>query len=132
MPVRLSLAGLFSVPLVLALAACAPGATPGPAATPTPGATEAAAVTCTDRGSDASVAIADFSFAPAQVTVSVGDIVQWTNSGRASHTVTFDDGPDCGTVASGATVSASFGQAGTYAYFCSFHSTMRGTITVGP
>lgn len=128
-----SLAALLSLPLALAVAACSPGATPGPGGTATPVASPSpAAITCAGGGSDASVAVADFSFTPAQSTVTAGQGVAWTNNGRAGHTVTFDDGPDCGTVSSGATVSAAFAVAGTYAYHCSFHSTMRGSVTVSP
>jgi len=130
--IRLPLTALLSLPLAFALAACTPSASPAPGGTATPGATQAAAVACTTSGSDASVAIADFSYTPAQAAVSVGQAVQWTNDGQAAHTVTFEDGPDCGSVSSGGTVSASFGVAGTYDYVCTFHSNMRGTVQVNP
>ena len=55
-----------------------------------------------------------------------------TNTGGASHTVTFDSGGvDSGTLKAGATFKHTFDAAGTFTYHCNFHSSMKGTVTVG-
>lgn len=116
---------LAGVVLVLA-AACggqASGPTPVPA-TPTP-----AAAACAGSGG-AAIAIADSAFNPQSVTIAVGGSATWTNTDSATHTVTFDDGPDCGQVSSGASVSRTFDTAGTFAYHCRIHGSMTGSVIV--
>jgi len=93
----------------------------------------------------ASVAIVDYSFTPANVTVKVGSSVVWTNGGSVAHTVTADDGsfasgqlasPTGGGIYGGGSAGGSFSRmfsaAGTYTYHCSNHTYMTGTITVTP
>ncbi len=99
----------------------------GTAPTPTPA---AQAIACNATGTGTPVAIANFAFNPASVTVAVGGLVTWTNSDSAAHTVTFDSGPNCGTLGSGATQTAQFTVAGTYPYHCQIHSSMKGTVVV--
>lgn len=109
-----------------------PGATAtrGPSATATSaGATATAAAACTGTGGGSQVSIADSTFSPASVSVAVGGEVTWTNADAFAHTVTFDD-VDCGSVAGGATVSRTFDTAGEFAYSCTIHPSMRGTVTV--
>jgi plastocyanin len=78
-----------------------------------------------------SVTIADFSFAPATLTVAQGTTVTWTNSGLARHTVAANDGtfhsPD---VRAGQTYTRTFPTPGTYTYICDIHPDMKGTIAV--
>lgn len=120
---------------IIALAGCGSGAsatgTPG-AAAGTPGA--AAGDPCAKSTATGTVqaAVADFAFNPATVTAKVGDVITWTNAGPASHTVTLDNVPACdtGSIASGATGSLTFSAAGSYPFHCSFHSSMKGTITI--
>lgn len=76
-----------------------------------------------------SVAMEDFRFSPATVTVAEGDSVTWTNRGKATHTAT-GDGFDTGEVASGKSGSVRFASAGNFSYLCSIHPTMRGTVRV--
>ncbi len=81
----------------------------------------------------ASAQIANFAFAPADITVTVGETVMWTNTDSASHTVTADDGSfDSGQIASGTTFEQAFTRPGTYTYRCTIHSSMTGTVTVTP
>jgi plastocyanin len=76
-------------------------------------------------------------FIPAEVTVSVGDTVTWSNDDSAAHTVTSGtptDGPD-GTFDSslfmaGTTFSYTFDTAGEYNYFCMVHPWMTGKVNV--
>ena len=114
-------------------AACGGGS---PAGTSRPGGASApaasvatAAVTCGGSGGQA-VSIKNTAYDPTSSTVSTGATVTWTNNDSFAHTVSFDGGPDCGNVAGGATVSATFSQAGTYAYHCTIHSNMKAAVTV--
>lgn len=80
---------------------------------------------------DTTVAIVDFAFQPASVTVAVGSTVTWSNGGAAPHTVTSSSGAfDSGTLQPGASFSHTFDTVGTFSYFCSIHPSMTGTITV--
>ena len=78
------------------------------------------------------VKIANFAFDPNAVTAKVGDTITWTNSDSTGHTATVKDQAACTTptLASGASGSITFTQAGTYSFFCKIHPTMTGTITV--
>ena len=79
---------------------------------------------------------ADFSFIPETETISVGDTVVWTNTGATVHNVLTTGGPfNSPNLAPGATYSFDFSTAGSYDYYCSFHSTgpgngMSGTVIV--
>jgi plastocyanin len=80
---------------------------------------------------DHAVAISGFSFSPKSVTVTVGDTVTWTNSDAQSHTATADDGSwDTDNIANGTSKSITFSTAGTFAYHCSIHPAMTGTVVV--
>jgi plastocyanin len=80
---------------------------------------------------DTGVTISDFQFAPASVTINVGDTVTWTNEGPTPHSATADDRSfDTGIFNAGQSRSETFDQAGTFAYFCTPHPNMRGTIVV--
>jgi plastocyanin len=80
---------------------------------------------------DTGVTISDFQFAPSSVTVDVGDTVTWANDGPTPHSATADDGSfDTGIFEAGQSRSETFDQAGTFAYFCTPHPNMRGTVTV--
>jgi plastocyanin len=117
-------ASLFGAGAILAFAAACGGPGAGPTATVAP-----SVVGC--GGTDGTpVAIANFAYSPAQVTVSSGAVVTWTNSDTAAHTVTFDDGLDCGQIARDGTLSATFATAGSFAYHCTIHPAMTGTVVV--
>jgi plastocyanin len=77
------------------------------------------------------VAIADFEFSPASVTINVGDRVTWTNSDAVGHTATATGGAfDTGNIGQGESATVRFTQPGTYRYICTPHPTMTGTIRV--
>ncbi len=90
------------------------------------------------------VEIQDSSFAPADVTVEVGDTVTWTQASGLPHSVTADDGsfdssPDCAggseCLGDGDVFSHTFDEPGEYAYYCRVHGApggvgMSGVITV--
>ncbi|MCU1397982.1 MAG: plastocyanin [Acidimicrobiales bacterium] len=76
------------------------------------------------------VSIKDFKFDAVDLTVAKGTTVTWTNGDKQAHTATSSGNFDTGSIAAGATGTATFDTAGTFAYICSFHPFMKGTITV--
>lgn len=78
------------------------------------------------------VTINDAGYAPEPVVVAPGGHVMWTNTGVNPHTVTADDASfDSGTLdKKGVFNLTAPAAAGTYAYHCTFHSFMRGTVVV--
>jgi plastocyanin len=82
---------------------------------------------------EANVSIANFSFQPATVSVTVGGAVTWTNSDGAQHTATGEAGTfNTGALRRGESYSQVFDQPGIYTYLCAFHPEMRGTVIVSP
>jgi plastocyanin len=80
-----------------------------------------------------SVSMVDYAFNPASMTIAAGTTVTWTNGGTQDHTVTADDGSfDSGHVAVSSTFTHTFAAAGTFAYRCTIHEQMTGTIVVTP
>jgi len=77
------------------------------------------------------VNIQNSAFAPSTTTIKVGDTVTWTNRDAISHTSTSDTAMwDTGVLTTGASRSFTFMSAGTFAYHCSIHTFMHGTIVV--
>lgn len=77
------------------------------------------------------VTIEGLAYEPAEVTVAPGDTVVWTNKDMVPHTVTaLDSTFDSGSIAAGATWRYVAHEAGTVAYYCTFHPTMKGTLNV--
>lgn len=75
------------------------------------------------------------SYAPNPVTVKVGTQVNWLNKDTITHTATADNGsfnvnPISAMSAQGAPVTMN--TVGTFAYHCSIHPTMVGSIVVTP
>ena len=86
----------------------------------------------------------DFRFSPAEVTVKMGDTVEWINMSPSPilHTATYgmgNDDPlsgfyfDSGFLATGGTYSVTLTRMGVYHYYCIPHELfdMRGILTVG-
>src|SRR5438270_4053582 len=99
------------------------------------------------RATNATVIERGVQYAPAQVTVSVGDTVSWiyesSPAGSPGHTVTFSDrdlNPNCPPQllfndcqrGPGDRVSRTFGAPGTYPYYCKIHrgQGMTGVVIV--
>lgn len=75
------------------------------------------------------VTMPDKFFAPGELDVLVGQTVTWQNTDSRSHTVTSDtDVFDSGFVTSGSSFSHRFPAAGTFAYRCRIHRSMRGIV----
>jgi amicyanin len=79
-----------------------------------------------------SVSIKDFAFDPPAVTVKAGAIVTWTNLDGEPHTVRTIGSTTVksDTLGTNAVYSFTFASPGTYAYHCSIHPEMHGTIVV--
>jgi plastocyanin len=78
-----------------------------------------------------SVSIKNFAFSPASITVKVRSTVTWTNGDQAPHTVT--GGPlRSATMHKGSTYKYTFTKTGRYAYRCTIHPFMTGTVVVTP
>lgn len=126
--------------LMLLLAACTSTGSiaPGSPASTTSTISDSSIPSSSESGSGqaADVTIEVFQFTPGELTIQAGESVTWLNSDRIDHTVTsgVPDTPtgrfDMTLPEAGATAVVSFDEPGTYAYFCSIHPHMRGTITV--
>lgn len=80
-------------------------------------------------GGTATVHMSDFSFKPNSLTVQTGDTVVFQNDDDAVHNVTADTFQS-GDIGSGKSWKYTFTKPGTYAYVCTYHPGMNGTITV--
>jgi plastocyanin len=80
----------------------------------------------------ADVSIHDFAFSPKTVRAALATGVAWHNNGPSTHTATADVTGffATGHIASGTTSNATMRAAGTFAYHCSIHASMHGTIKV--
>jgi plastocyanin len=85
-----------------------------------------------------SVAIKDFAFSPAALTVPAGTTVTWTNQDTLPHTVVSDATTlfqvgaifTSPSLSQGQKFSYTFSTPGTVTYHCSVHPFMGGTVTV--
>jgi len=78
----------------------------------------------------ATVEIANFAFHPPTVRIAKGSSVRFSNSSGVKHTATRADSFDTGKIAPGKTVTVRFAQKGTFAYHCTIHPFMKGTVLV--
>lgn len=120
---RLELLALAAV--VIAFSACASTHS----ATKSPKITEAP-----KPSNDQEVVIYEFKYLPSTRTVPVGTTVTWLNYDVAPHTVTYSsfgtEGFDSGNMMATQIYKHQFRTAGTYAYMCTLHQGMRGTVVV--
>jgi plastocyanin len=85
---------------------------------------------------DAYVSIAGFTFIPHEITIYMGQTIQWNNSDGLLHTITSNDTPAAWTevsIPAGGTGSLTLNTPGIYGYHCRPHeaqSGMWGVITV--
>lgn len=129
-------AAALALILALGLVACA-GATPLPTLTPTPSPiatpTPATAATPTPTAPPKAawkVIITNFSFQPALVTISPGQMIEWVNMpDSVAHTVT-GQGFDSGVIGRGGSWIHTFTTPGDFPYGCSIHPSMKGTVRV--
>ena len=76
------------------------------------------------------VTIDNFTFAPADLTVKVGTTVTWKNHDDIPHTIVSAGKFRSKALDTDDSYSFTFTTAGAYAYFCSLHPHMTGTIKV--
>ncbi len=137
--IRLMAAALPLIFLMAVLAGCAqqPASTP-PASTP-PASTPPAGqppsttppATTPPAATSAAVSIKNFAFNPAELTVSKGAKVTWTDEDAVPHKIvsdTFAFSSD--SLSNGQTFEFTFNDAGTYDYHCGIHPSMKGKIIV--
>jgi YVTN family beta-propeller protein len=85
----------------------------------------------TAQSSGAKVSIANFAFAPGEITVAPGSTVTWSNDDGAPHGLAYNDGAS-GTdvLLPGASFSRTYDKPGTFDYVCAVHPYMTGKVTV--
>ena len=77
------------------------------------------------------VSMYNMQFGTGSLTVKAGTTVTWTNGDNMIHNVVADDASfKSADMKYGDTYSHSFGTKGTFAYYCSYHSGMKGTVVV--
>ncbi|WP_328690279.1 cupredoxin domain-containing protein [Streptomyces phaeochromogenes] len=127
-----------SVPLALGAAAvlllataCAGGDDEPAPASPSPASPTRSSPSATAGG--ARITMKDFAFSPANLEVRPGGKIAVVNEDSAAHTVTATEGDafDTGSIAGGksGTFTAPT-KAGEYAFVCTFHPNMTGTLIV--
>lgn len=113
---------LLAVILAVVSAACtAPSGQPAPVVTPA-------------AAGENAILIQNFAFSPATLAIKTGTTVTWTNRDSVTHTIAPDAGAPAGfgsgSLAPGASYQFTFTSPGTYAYHCSIHPSMKGTVVV--
>jgi len=135
---------LALIAITMVLAGCASSPAPSSGATPSSSTSVASStpvsstpasstpVSSTPAATGSRVSIVNFAFGPKELRVPVGTNVTFSNdAGGTPHTATADDGAwDSGTLQDGQTFGHAFAQAGTFAYHCAIHPSMKGTIVV--
>jgi plastocyanin len=131
-PLRTLACGIGTCAVIALVSSCGSSPTPSPSGSTCNGSaavsglgTVAATIDATDN----------LVFVPASTTTSVGEVVQFKNTGTVAHTVTFQDNNDgCLSDAMlnpGSTWEVKFTAAGTYNYLCTIHApNMKGEIKV--
>jgi len=98
----------------------------------TPTFPRSAFITVGDDGQCSSPSDQNCQFSPSNVTINLGGFVQWQNSGRLNHTVTFDSPtfPVNFVLRPNSSNAQSFSKAGTFKYHDSFYTWLTGTVQV--
>jgi plastocyanin len=129
-----ALAGCGSTKTPSAAAASSPAAgTPATTMAPMPGMdTPATTAPAGPAVATTKVDINNFAFSPAVITVKAGTTVTWTNTDEEPHTVVSASASMRSATLAGTsnTYSHAFMTPGTYAYNCSIHPFMHGTVVV--
>jgi plastocyanin len=119
---------LLLIPVAIMAGGCAPGGG-SPGGTTAPTSTMASTKLATTAA--ASITIRNFDFG-APVSVAPGAVVSVVNMDSAAHTVTADQGSafDVDIRGGGTATFTAPTTPGTYAYHCTYHPNMHGTLTV--
>jgi plastocyanin len=79
------------------------------------------------------IAIQNYAFAPATVTITPGTTVVWTNEDSVPHNVHVTSGPATATspmLQKGDSYTYTFTKSGAYSYVCDYHPDMKASLTV--
>src|SRR5580704_13912679 len=131
-PLRTLACGIGTCAVIALVSACGGTNSPTPSGSTCNG---SAAVSGLGTVAETIDATDDLVFVPATTTASVGDVVEFKNTGTVAHTVTFQDNNDgCLSDAMlnpGSTWEVKITAAGTYNYICTIHApNMKGEIKV--
>ena len=75
--------------------------------------------------------IKNFAYVPDSVTIPAGSTVKFVEDDETPHTVTASDGSfDSGNLNQKQTWTHTFAKAGTYPYYCAYHTYMKGKIII--
>jgi plastocyanin len=100
-------------------------------AIPSPEASPEASPIASPQAAVLSIMIENYKFAPQMPEIPAGTTVTWTNKDIIPHTVAATDGRFMSpTIGRGDSFSVTFDQPGVYPYLCTFHTSMKGQITV--
>ena len=104
-----------------------PSPSPSPVPMPSPAPPGATAITIPIGAST----LGNRAFNPAELDVSIGTTVTWTNSDSTAHTTTSNEaGWNSGTLQPRAQFSTTLSNAGTFRYHCAIQPDMVGTVIV--
>jgi plastocyanin len=78
------------------------------------------------------ITIDNLVFAPAEVSVKVGDTIEWINKDVLAHTATARNGDFDVTIPPKKTVTSVVKKPGTVEYYCRFHPNMKAVLTIAP
>ena len=84
-----------------------------------------------EEGGQVDAVIVDFAFDPGPLEVVGGSTITWTNNDGVPHTVTGTGELefDSGSIASGESFTLTVDAAGEFAYVCTIHGQMSGTVS---
>ncbi|MGD0423155.1 MAG: cupredoxin domain-containing protein [Candidatus Bathyarchaeia archaeon] len=84
-----------------------------------------------DKGAGTNVSLPGYTPTDITVVIGVNNTVRWTNNDNMPHTVSATDGSfDSGNMNAGDSFAHTFNETGTFAYICSYHHWMHGSVTV--
>lgn len=88
-------------------------------------------VSVPSRAETIQVVIDKLVFSPAEISVKVGDTIEWVNKDRLAHTATVKGGWEV-MIPAGKSGSVIVERAETVDYYCRFHPNMKGRVTSAP
>lgn len=92
-------------------------------------------IVAADKPAARDVSINNLRFEPAELKITVGETVTWTNNDERDHTVVSSDKEkkfQSPILHHGETWSMTFDKPGKFAYGCRLHPRMKGTVIVQP
>jgi plastocyanin len=126
---KIALAGLMTALVAVAVVG---GARTQAAAAALPSATPSVTNTVVAEDKPAAeIKIDNFTFSPAQLTVTAGTTVRWVNKDDLPHNIVADDKSfKSKTMDTDEAFTYTFTKAGTFKYFCGLHPKMQGSVVV--